>query len=90
MAPTESEPISEQLRIDVEFSGGLEMLFADQRRHSLTLPAKDKDGQPANIAFLIDHLCQNVMNDTRKELFILDDHLYVAFKYVSDFNAHSQ
>ncbi|KAG8412746.1 Ubiquitin- modifier 1 [Metarhizium acridum] len=51
------------------------MLFADQRNHSLKLPVKDKGGQPANIAFLIHHLCQNVMNDTRKELFVLDDHL---------------
>lgn len=53
------------------------MLFADKRHHSLSLPAKGKDGQPANVAFLIDHLCQNVMQDTRQELFILDDHLYV-------------
>lgn len=53
------------------------MLFADQRHHSLRLPVKDKGGQPANIAFLIRHLCQNVMDDTRKELFVLDDHLYV-------------
>lgn len=57
------------------------MLFADQRHHSLRLPVKDKGGQPANIAFLIHHLCQNVMNDTRKELFVLDDHLYVNLQF---------
>ncbi|KAK8917760.1 Ubiquitin-related modifier 1 [Metarhizium anisopliae] len=67
-----------QLTVAVEFSGGLEMLFADQRHHSLRLPVKDKGGQPANIAFLIHHLCQNVMNDTRKELFVLDDHLLLG------------
>lgn len=55
--------------------GGLEMLFSDERRHSLALPAKDKDGRPATVAFLIDYLCENVMKDTRKELFVLDDHL---------------
>lgn len=55
--------------------GGLEMLFADQRRHSLNIPATDKDGRPSTIAFLIDYLCENVMKDTRKELFVLDDHL---------------
>ena len=54
------------------------MLFSDQRLHSLALPAHDKDGQPTTIAFLIAHLCQEVMNDTRKELFVLDDHLYVS------------
>jgi ubiquitin related modifier 1 len=51
------------------------MLFSDQRHHSVTLPAADKNGKPTNIAFLIDHLCKNVMKDTRKELFVLDDHL---------------
>ncbi|ETR99989.1 ubiquitin related modifier 1 [Trichoderma reesei RUT C-30] len=63
------------LTLDVEFSGGLEMLFSDQRRHSLVLPAKDQDGKPSTIAYLIHHLCEHVMKDSRKELFVLQDHL---------------
>lgn len=59
----------------VEFTGGLEMLFGDKRRHSLSIPAVDKDGKPATVAFLIDHLCRDTMKDSRKELFVLDDHL---------------
>ena len=55
--------------------GGLEMLFADKRRHSLNIPSHDKDGRPSNIGFLIQYLCENVMQDARKELFVLDDHL---------------
>lgn len=51
------------------------MLFADQRHVSVALPVADKDGKPSNVAFLIDHLCENVMKDTRKELFVLDGHL---------------
>lgn len=54
------------------------MLFSDQRHHSLALPAGDKDGRPCTIASLIDYLCQNVMKDTRQELFVLDGHLYVT------------
>lgn len=53
------------------------MLFSDQRRHSLSLPSMDSDGRPSNIAFLIHHLCEHVMKDTRKELFVLEDHLSV-------------
>ncbi|KAF4994539.1 hypothetical protein FGRMN_5719 [Fusarium graminum] len=78
---------SPELSIDVEFSsctnlvanssGGLEMLFSNKRQHALVIPAADQDGQPANIAYLIDHLCQNVMDDSRKDLFVLDNHLYV-------------
>ena len=54
------------------------MLFSNQRRHSLSLPAKDAGGKPATVAFLIDHLCQTTMKDARKELFVLDNHLYVS------------
>ncbi|KAM0518506.1 hypothetical protein ACHAPE_004269 [Trichoderma viride] len=64
-----------QLSLVVEFSGGLEMLFSDVRRHALTLPATDKDGNPSTIAYLIHHLCEHVMKDTRRELFVLDGHL---------------
>lgn len=58
------------------------MLFSDQRRHSLALPSEDKDGRASNIAFLIDHLCQHLMRDTRKELFVLDGHLYVPCSWL--------
>ncbi|CAI6100284.1 unnamed protein product [Clonostachys chloroleuca] len=61
--------------LKIEFSGGLEILFADERHHSLSLPALDKDGSPSNIGFLINYLCENLMKDERKELFVLDDHL---------------
>lgn len=53
------------------------MLFSDQRQHKLVIPAHDKDSKPVTIAYLIDHLCQHVMRDSRKELFVLDDHMYV-------------
>ncbi|KAG5655904.1 hypothetical protein KAF25_000824 [Fusarium avenaceum] len=56
-------------------SGGLEMLFSNKRQHALVIPAADQDGKPANIANLIDHLCQNVMDDSRKDLFVLSNHL---------------
>lgn len=55
--------------------GGLEMLFADQRVHKLSIPTHDKDGKAVTIAYLIDHLCETVMQDSRKELFVLDHHM---------------
>lgn len=51
------------------------MLFSNKKRHSLSIPAVDKDGKPATVAFLIDHLCRDTMKDNRKELFVLDEHL---------------
>ncbi|KAI0427427.1 Urm1-domain-containing protein [Xylaria sp. FL1042] len=64
-----------ELSIIVEFTGGLEMLFSDQRRHALSVPALDKGNKPVTVAYLIEYLCEHTMRDTRKELFVLDDHL---------------
>ncbi|KAI1377450.1 ubiquitin related modifier 1 [Hypoxylon crocopeplum] len=72
-APTEVE--APKLSVIVEFTGGLEMLFSDQRRHPLSVPASNKEGKPATIADLIGYLCEHTMKDSRKELFVLEDHL---------------
>lgn len=48
------------------------MLFSNKRKHSLSIPSKDEDGKVTNIAYLVHFLCENVMKDSRKELFILD------------------
>lgn len=60
------------LSIVVEFTGGLEMLFSNQRRHALSIPAIDKNNKPVTIAHLIEYLCENTMRDTRQELFVLE------------------
>lgn len=49
------------------------MLFSDQRTHKLSLPASDESSQPATVAFLIRWLCENLMKDPRKEMFVLGD-----------------
>jgi len=54
------------------YSGGLEILFGNQKKYSLSIPQKDDSGAPTNVAFLVRYLCENVMKDTRKELFVLD------------------
>jgi ubiquitin related modifier 1 len=51
------------------------MLFSNQRTHQIELPSEDEGGSPATIAYLIQYLCKNVMKDTRKEMFVLDDHV---------------
>ncbi|KKY39540.1 putative ubiquitin related modifier 1 [Diaporthe ampelina] len=75
MAETTAEKETPMVSVTVEFSGGLEMLFSDQRQHKLVIPAHDKDSKPVTISYLIDHLCQHVMKDSRKELFVLDNHI---------------
>ncbi len=54
------------------------MLFSNKKRHSLSIPATKEDGKPANIAFLVDYLVKNLMKDPRKELFVLDNQVYVS------------
>jgi hypothetical protein len=58
--------------------GGLEMLFSNQREHSLDISATNEDGKPSTIASLTHYLCQNTMKDSRKELFMLNGHMYVS------------
>ncbi|KAL1296572.1 hypothetical protein AAFC00_000070 [Neodothiora populina] len=62
-----------QIDVNVEFTGGLEMIFSNQRNHKVSLPSHDEQGRPVNVAFLIKHLCENMMQKEKKELFILDD-----------------
>lgn len=63
----------------IRYRGGLEMLFNNQNRHQLSLPSRDGDGNPVNVMFLVDYLCQHVMKDSRKELFVLDGGMYDTY-----------
>ncbi|KAH7380520.1 ubiquitin-related modifier 1 [Phaeosphaeria sp. MPI-PUGE-AT-0046c] len=63
----------ENIPIKIEFSGGLEILFGNQKKYTISVPVQDESGSPANVAFLVRHLCDKVMKDPRKELFVLDD-----------------
>jgi hypothetical protein len=57
--------------------GGLELLFANNRNFSFSLPKTFFDPpQPSNINFLIKQLCEQEMKDKRKELFIKDNTVY--------------
>jgi ubiquitin related modifier 1 len=51
------------------------MLFSDQRKHTLSVPAKDDKGKPVTVGWLVNHLCEEVMKDSRKDMFVLDDHV---------------
>jgi len=57
--------------INVEFSGGLELLFGNQRKHAVKLPANDDAPEASTMKHLIQHLCDNMI-DQRKELFVID------------------
>ncbi|EGP89859.1 unnamed protein product [Zymoseptoria tritici ST99CH_1A5] len=65
--------MAENINIVVEFTGGLELLFSDQRQHKISLPAKDPKGEATSVAYLIKWLCDNLMKDPRKDMFVLDD-----------------
>jgi ubiquitin related modifier 1 len=58
------------------YSGGLEMLFENKNKHNITISAKDKRGSPIDIKFLVHYLCDNLMRDSRKELFVVDESVY--------------
>ena len=63
---------SRDLTLKVQFGGGLELLFSNQRDHNVTIPsvAPNDDGKdgPVDIGFLIRWLKDNRLTD-RPELF---------------------
>lgn len=46
------------------------MLFSNKRKHEIILP---KESKSPNVRFLVSYLCENLMKDPRRELFVLDD-----------------
>jgi ubiquitin related modifier 1 len=51
--------------------GGLELLFDNVTKHSVTFTSSATDTTPT-IAYLITYICDNLMKDPRKEMFVLD------------------
>ncbi|KAI1618046.1 ubiquitin-like modifier 1 [Exophiala viscosa] len=64
--------MSENLNLTVEFSGGLEMLFDNITKHSVSLSKDADSGNAATVGFLVRYICDHLMKDSRKELFVLD------------------
>lgn len=71
---------SPPVALKIEFSGGLELLFSNQRSHKLIIPAlvpKDNstiavdttDLKPADVTYLIHHLRDHLLKE-RVELFM--------------------
>jgi hypothetical protein len=66
-------PIKSNLISIYYHSGGLELLFSSQRSHKIALPSTDPSTNlPANVGFLIDWLCKNLMKDPRQDMFVLE------------------
>jgi hypothetical protein len=57
-------------------SGGLELLFGNERKHKVVLPARLEDGSRPNITYLLKYLVDNLMKDQRKDMFIMEDNVY--------------
>ncbi len=51
------------------------MLFSDERKHQISVPAKDGKDNAVTVGWLVEYLCDEVMKDTRKEMFVLDHHV---------------
>lgn len=66
-----------QLQVKIEFGGGLELLFSNQRSHRVSIPAQIPDKAKAtDVTFLLHYLRDNLLQD-RPELFMENDTVYV-------------
>ncbi|ORX62568.1 ubiquitin related modifier 1 [Hesseltinella vesiculosa] len=59
------------LTINVEFSGGMELLFKNERKHKITLPSQT-NGEPTKLQQLIFHIRDHLMTE-KKDLFVDND-----------------
>ena len=57
------------------------MLFDNKNKHKISIPARDEKYAPVNVAYLVRHLCDKVMKDSRRELFVVDNAVYVSPSY---------
>lgn len=79
------------ISLQVEFGGGLELLFSNRKRHTLTLPSmvsldnntkvlpdalSGVETKPADIEYLLYHLRDHLLQE-RPELFMEDKTVYV-------------
>lgn len=48
------------------------MLFDDETKHSIALSKVADNGKPPTVGYLVQYICDHLMKDTRKELFVLD------------------
>ena len=53
----------------VEFGGGLELLFSNQKSHNIGIPTTTVDDKPTDMKYLILWLKDNLLKD-RQELFL--------------------
>jgi len=60
----------------VEFGGGLELLFSNQKTHKIGIPTMTPDDKPTNMNYLILWLKDNLLKD-RQELFLDHDEVWV-------------
>ncbi len=53
------------------------MLFDNVTKQSVSLSKKADEGKPPTIGYLVNYLCDHLMKDPRKELFVVDGAVYV-------------
>ena len=51
------------------------MLFSNITEHKVQVPTKNEGGKLFTVADLIPWICQHLMKDSRKELFVLDGNI---------------
>ncbi|KAI9513453.1 ubiquitin-like modifier 1 [Russula earlei] len=66
------------LKLKIEFGGGLELLFSNRRTHFVDIPSTkqqgDREGEPVDMDFLIHWLRSNSLKE-RPELFVENETL---------------
>ncbi|TKX21005.1 ubiquitin-related modifier 1 [Elsinoe australis] len=64
--------MADTISVNVEFTGGLEILFSHKKNQVFPLPQTAASGSPTTVSDLIHHLASDVVQQDKKDLFVLD------------------
>lgn len=72
------------ISVRVEFGGGLELLFSNQKSHTVNVPTITANGKPPDVNYLIHWLRENLLKE-REELFLENDTVWVPVLFTRRF-----
>ena len=76
----ESCTMTTTISVRVEFGGGLELLFSNQRSYKVEIPTRTTDNKPSDAKYLIHWLRDNLLKE-REELFVENDTVWVLHHF---------
>ena len=68
------------ISVRVEFGGGLELLFSNQKSHTVEMPTRKANDEPSDVKYLVHWLRDNLLRE-REEFFLENGTVWVLHRF---------